>query len=69
MLWTYLVDGEVGEQRLRLLVRHRGVDNDIVALLPVHGGGYTVLVTDLEGYVDKRICGVSLLSPDVSDIK
>ena len=44
------MDGEVGEQRLGLLVRDRRVDDDIVALLPVHGGGDKVLVADLESY-------------------
>ena len=51
---AHLVDGEVGEQRLGLLVRDRRVDDDIVALLPVHGGGDTVLVADLQSYFGRR---------------
>ena len=36
------------EEVLGLLGGDRGVDNDIVALLPVDGGGDTVLITDLK---------------------
>lgn len=42
--------GELREQGLRLVVRDGGVNNDIIALLPVHGGGNTMLVASLESY-------------------
>ena len=38
-----------GEEGLGLLVGDAGVDNDIVALVPVDRGGDLVLVTELEG--------------------
>lgn len=40
---------ELGEEFLGLLIRDTGVNNDIVALLPVDGGGDLVLVTKLQG--------------------
>ena len=43
------LDGaETGEEGGSLLVGDRGVNNDIVAVLPVGGGGDSVLVTNLE---------------------
>ena len=43
------LDGLVaGEELLSLLALDRGVNDDLVALLPVDGGGDAVLVTDLE---------------------
>lgn len=44
------MDFELGEQRLRLLVRHRGVYDDIVALVPVDGRRDAVFVPNLEGW-------------------
>lgn len=43
-----LVDGVLGEQSLRLLCSDGGVDDDIVAFLPVDRSCNTVLVADLE---------------------
>lgn len=42
------VNGVLGEEGLGLIGGDRGVDNNIVALLPVDGGGDTVLITDLK---------------------
>ena len=36
------------EEGLGFLIANGGVDDDIVALLPVDGGGDAVLVTDLK---------------------
>ena len=41
--------GVVGEKLLRVLVVNTGMDDDIVALLPVYGGGDLVLVAQLQG--------------------
>ena len=38
----------LGEEGLGLLGADRGVDDDIVTLPPVDGGGDTVLVTNLK---------------------
>ena len=38
----------VGEEGRSLLFGNRGVNDDIVTLLPVDGGGDTVLITELE---------------------
>ena len=45
---VWQVNGVFREERLGLLVGDRGVDDDIVALLPVDGGGDAVLVTELK---------------------
>lgn len=42
------MNGVPREEGLGLLVADGGVDNDIVALLPVHWGGDAVLVTELK---------------------
>jgi hypothetical protein len=42
------VNGVFREEGLGLLVADRGVDDDIVTLLPVDGGGDAVPVTGLE---------------------
>ena len=47
---TYLVDSVLREERLGLLVADRGVDDNVVALLPVDRRRDTVLVTDLQSY-------------------
>ena len=47
---TYQMGLVVGEELLRFLVGDAGVDDDIVALVPVHGRRYPVLVAKLEGY-------------------
>ena len=47
---THQVLSELREQGLRLVVSDGGVNNDIITLLPVHGGGNTMLVAKLEGY-------------------
>ena len=39
---------ELREERLRLVVRDTGVDDNVVTLLPVDGGGNAVLVAELE---------------------
>ena len=47
--WAHQVLGVVGEKLLRVLVVNTGMDDDIVALLPVYGGGDLVLVAQLQG--------------------
>ena len=49
-MFLYLVDRELGEQGLGLLVRHGGVDNHVVTLLPVDRSRDAVLVSDLQSY-------------------
>jgi len=39
------------EEGLDLFAVDRGMDDDIVTLLPVNGGGYAVLVTKLKSYM------------------
>ena len=46
---VWQVNGVLREEGLGLLVVDRGVDDDIVSLLPVDGGGDAVLVTGLKG--------------------
>ena len=46
---SHLVDGELGEQSLRLFVGHGRVNDHVVALLPVDRSRDAVLVSDLEG--------------------
>lgn len=46
---AHQVLGVLGEKSLSLVVRDAGVDDDIVTLFPVNGGGDTVLVAELEG--------------------
>lgn len=41
---------ELGEQCFRLVIGNTWVDNYIFTLLPVHGGGYAVLIADLQSY-------------------
>lgn len=45
---THLVESYIREQRFSLLVGHRRMDDNIVALLPVDGGCDAVLVAELE---------------------
>ena len=48
---TYLVDSVLGEESLGLLGGNTGVDDNVVTLLPVDGGGNAVLVTDLQSCI------------------
>ena len=48
---VWQVNGVLREEGFGLIVADRRVDDDILTLLPVDGGGNAVLVTDLEGYV------------------
>ena len=48
---VWQVSGVLREEDLGLVVGDRRMDDDVVTLLPVDGGGDAVLVTDLEGYV------------------
>ena len=45
---VWVVNGMILEEGLCLLVAHRRVNDDVFTLLPVHGGGNTMLVTNLE---------------------
>ncbi len=46
---AYVVNLVVGEESLRLLGLDASMDDDILALLPVNGGGNAMLVTELDG--------------------
>ena len=48
MVPAYLVCSKVREQSLRFLVGNRGVNDNIVSLVPVSGSGDTMLVTELQ---------------------
>ena len=50
---------DVVEQLLRVLSGHRGVNDDIVALLPVNGSRHLVLIGKLESCKKVRHSGVS----------
>ena len=63
---TYLVNGELREQRLCLLVGNGGVNDNIVALLPVNRRSNTVLVTNLQGCICK-VRSVWVLHNDFSE--
>jgi hypothetical protein len=39
------------EQDLGLFGRDTRVNDDIISLLPVDGGGYAVLITELQGWL------------------
>jgi len=45
------MEGHFGEQGLRLVIADTGMDNDIVALLPVDRCGDPVLISQLKGCV------------------
>lgn len=46
---TNLMDSEIREQRLRLVVRHRWVNDHVVTLVPVDRSCNTMLVAQLKG--------------------
>jgi hypothetical protein len=51
------VESHFREQGLRLLIVDRWVDNNVIAFLPVDGGGDLVLIAELQRYwlVNKTI--------------
>lgn len=47
----YLMEGHFGEQGLRLVIADTGMDDDIVALLPVDRRGDPVVIPKLKSYI------------------
>ena len=45
---------KVGEELPSFLSRHSGMDNDIVARLPVRRGCHLVLISELKGWKNRR---------------
>lgn len=52
--------GVFGEESLRFFIGDGGVDNHVVALLPVDRSGNAILVTNLESYeIDSGVSGIN----------
>ena len=56
---TCLVLNDVVKQLLRILSRHRGVNDDIFALLPVNGSRHLMFIGELESCKKASHSGVS----------
>ena len=52
------MNGVRREEGLGLIVGDGGVDDDVLALVPVDGGGDAVLVTKLESWVHVGECDI-----------